>query len=223
VSALLDERLRRLRATRVYVILTLGPEGDDAKWRPAAERALATGCVGMLQLRDVGGDEDRLAARARDLAPRCAEHGALFLVNDRPDLAAALDADGAHVGQEDVPAAQARALVGPNRLLGLSTHGPEEMEAARALRVDYAGLGPCFPTVTKALVREPRGPALVASCLAAAGDLPFFPIGGITPANAASLVAAGARRVAVGAGVLAAADPAAAVRALDGLLRAPRS
>ena len=173
----------------------------------------------LLQLRDVSGDEPRLRARARLLRDLCAAHDVLLLLNDRPDIAAALDLDGAHVGRDDVPPETARAWLGPDRLLGLSTHDPEELAAAHEAPVDHVGLGPCFPTRSKALDYVPGGGALVARCLPAAGGLPVFPIGGITPANVAELAAAGATRAAVGAGILAAADPASAARAVREALR----
>jgi thiamine-phosphate pyrophosphorylase len=159
-------------------------------------------------------DERKTYFQAGSLQMLCHAFGVLFLLNDRPDLAAELDLDGAHVGQDDMPVAEARLLLGADRILGLSTHDAGEVEAARRADVDYVGLGPCFATDTKTLVRAPRGADLVAECRAAAGDLPVFPIGGITPDNVTALVAAGAARAAVGAGILAADDPAAAARTL---------
>jgi len=207
-----DERRARLAAARVYLILTVRDDGPS--WHAPLLAALQSGAVDVVQLRDVRGDEDALRADAASLQMRCEAFDVLFVLNDRPDLAAELDLDGAHVGQEDTPVTEARLLLGPERLLGLSTHDVGEVAAARRAPVDYVGLGPCHPTGTKQLSRTPGGAGLVAACAAAAGDLPVFPIGGITPANVAALVAAGARRAAVGTGILAAADPATAARAL---------
>lgn len=207
-----ERRRGHLAEARVYLVASVGARDDGIL--TAVERALAGGAVDLVQLRDTSGDEARLRERALRLRPACARHGALLVLNDRPDLAAALDLDGAHVGQEDLPVVQARALLGPRRLLGLSTHDPEEITAARALPVDYVGLGPCFATGSKRLERAPGGAGLVARCLPAAGELPVFPIGGITPENVAGLAARGATRAAVGAGILADPDPAAATRRL---------
>lgn len=210
-------RRAHLETACVYLIVTLDAQRRDEL--APTEAALASGAVDLVQLRDVSGDEARLRARAAALKVLCADHGVALILNDRPDIAAALDLDGAHVGRDDVPAATARAWLGPDRLLGLSTHDPAELEAARHEPVDHVGLGPCFPTGSKALAYEPGGAGLVARCLPVAGDLPVFPIGGITPDNVGSLAAAGATRAAVGAGILAAADPAAAARALREALR----
>lgn len=215
----MDERDRRarLQSARLYLILTIGAEEHD--WRTPLEAALATQRVGMLQLRDTSGDEARIRNRVDLLKAPCAAHGVLLLLNDNPALAAELDLDGAHVGQADLAPTAARALLGPRRLLGLSTHDAQEIASARTAPVDYLGLGPCFATDSKSLERRPQGPDLVARCAGAAGDRPVFPIGGITPANAPPLVAAGALRLAVGAGILGAPDPAAATRRLDDALR----
>lgn len=210
-------RLERLARTRLYLILTLS--GSESAWLPALETALASTRIGMLQVRAKTIHETELRRVLARIRPYCLSGGCLLLLNDNAALAAALNLDGAHVGQADLPVREARSLLGPERLLGLSTHDPAEIEAARDLPVDYLGLGPCFATDSKQLEREPQGPDLVTRCLPGAGDRPLFPIGGITPDNAASLAAAGARRLAVGAGILAAPDPAAAAQALDALLR----
>ena len=207
----LSHRRERLAATELYLILTL-PAGG-ALPLPVVDTLLATGGIGMLQLRAPDADEASLRRHVADLRPRCAAAGTLLLLNDAVALAAELDLDGAHVGQSDLEPSAARALLGPARLLGLSTHDEKEIEAARRAPVDYLGLGPCFATDSKALTRAPGGPALVARCLPLAGRRPVFPIGGIGPATIGRLAAAGADRVALGAGLLAAPDPAAAVSA----------
>jgi len=212
----MPSRRAQLRATRLYLIVTVR---EEREWLAPVEAALASGCIGSVQLRDRGGDEARLIENAHALRERAHAHDALFILNDRADLAATVEADGVHVGQGDLAPAEARALVGPGRLVGLSTHDPDEVHAAGDAPVDYIGLGPAFPTLSKTLARTPGGRALIASCLSAAASLPLFPIGGITPENAHSLVSAGARRLAVGAGILAAPDPAAAAQQLDILLR----
>lgn len=215
----MPNRQERLQQTRVYLILTLAP--GTAVPEAALGAALASGSVGMVQLRMPDADEAAIRRVVAKVHPLCQEAGALLLLNDRADLAAALDLDGAHVGQEDLAPAAARALLGPARLLGLSTHDEAEVRAARRAPVDYLGLGPCHATTSKMLARTPAGPALVARCAPAAGPLPLFPIGGITPENIAALAAAGARRAAIGSGILDASDPAEAARICARLLARP--
>ena len=209
----------RVGSLRLYLILTVDAEGGGFA-DGALESLLVTGAVDAVQLRfrgrlDRDGDPDEVVDRAWY---SCRRHDVLFLVNDDPQLALESGADGAHVGQSDLPAAQARSVLGNARILGLSTHGPDEVALARGLPVDYVGLGPCFPTSSKALDRTPGGPELVRACLTAAGDMPVFPIGGITLQNAPSLVKVGATRLAVGAGILDAPDPPEAARRLRALL-----
>jgi thiamine-phosphate pyrophosphorylase len=147
---------------------------------------------------------------AARFAAVCAEHGALFVLNDRPDLAAQVGADGVHVGQDDTAVASARELVGSDRLIGLSTHTPAQVDAAAG--VDYIGVGPVHATPTKP-GRPAVGLELVRHAAAHAG-VPFFAIGGITAGNVAAVVAAGARRVAVVRALTEAADPERAAQLL---------
>jgi len=171
----------------------------------------------MVQLREKRLDDAAFAALARKLAALCREGSVPLILNDRVHLVAQTGADGAHVGEADLAPEEARELLGPTRLLGLSTHDRAEVAAAAARGADHVGLGPVFPTTTKPLARRPQGAALVRAVAGATG-LPVYPIGGITPANAAALVEAGATRLAVGAGICAAPDPEAAARALRVLL-----
>ena len=211
------ERRARLEATRVYLVLT--EAACRRPWREALAAALESGVVGAVQVREKELADAALTARVREVAGLARAAGALVLVNDRVDLVAPAGADGAHVGEHDLDPLEARRRLGPDLLLGVSTHDRREVALARARGADHAGLGPCFPSGTKRLDRLPRGPALLRDALPAA-DLPVFPIGGITPQNASLLAAAGAVRVAVGAGVLGAADPAAAARAIAAALAA---
>ncbi|MCA1689291.1 MAG: thiamine phosphate synthase, partial [Actinobacteria bacterium] len=166
--------------------------------------------VDVLQLRDKEASPPTLLAAARAARRRCADRGVLFIVNDDPRLAVVAGADGVHVGQDDIAVADARTIVGPDLLIGLSTHTPAQVDAARG--VDYIGVGPIHATPTKPgrtavgldLVRYAAGHAPV----------PFFAIGGIDAGNVASIRAAGAARIAVVRAIAAAADPAAAAAAL---------
>ncbi len=170
------------------------------------------GGVDIVQLRmKTAPDETILAAAARVHAA-CRRHGALFILNDRPDLVAAAGADGVHLGQDDVGLGEARALLGPEPLIGLSTHDPDQVDAAAGSPADYIGVGPVHATPTK-----PGRPAVGLELIrhaAAHSPLPFFAIGGITPGNASAVVTAGARRVAVVRALTEAADPRAVAHTL---------
>jgi thiamine-phosphate pyrophosphorylase len=178
--------------------------------------AALDGGVDVFQLRDKAATDAELlelAARARKL---CRDAGALFIVNDRPAVAAAADADGVHLGQDDMPVAQARPIVGRDRVVGLSTHSPAQVDAAGD--ADYIGVGPVYPTPTKA-GRPGVGHGLVRYADEHA-SVPFFAIGGIDLATVDAVVAAGARRVAVVRAIAEAEDPGAATRGLRAALAA---
>ena len=169
--------------------------------------ALRSG-VSMVQYRcKQGKDRERMqeAIAVRDL---CRSHGALFIVNDRVDLAMAADADGVHLGQDDMPAATARALIGADRLLGLSTHSLDEVQGAIHEPVDYIGLGPVFSTAVKP-DRAATGTALIQQAMANT-TLPLFAIGGINSSNLSELMDVGCRRIAVIGAIMSASDPSAA-------------
>ncbi|MCR9245297.1 MAG: thiamine phosphate synthase [bacterium] len=142
----------------------------------------------------------------------CAATGVPLIVNDDVDLAVRIGAAGAHVGQDDLPAREARARLG-DRLLGVSTHDDDQIARALADGADHLGFGPCFPTLTKGYAQG-QPPAAVRSALDAAGDTPVYAIGGITAANLDELLELGVDRIAVSSAILAAPDPAAATREL---------
>jgi thiamine-phosphate pyrophosphorylase len=199
----------RLGRARLYLC---APACDDALLAAALR-----GGVDVLQLRDRTLDDDgvrREAARFRAAADAA---GALFVLNDRPDLAVEVGADGVHVGQEDAAPAAARAVVGPDRIVGRSTHAPAQGAAAAAdPDVDYLSVGPVHATPTKP-GRVPTGLAYV-RWAAANVDKPWFAIGGIGPATIADAVAAGARRVVVVRAIAGAGDPEAAAAGLRAAL-----
>lgn len=215
----MTNRRERLRSACVYLVC----DDREAAFLEAALR----GGVDIVQLRmKAAGDEEILAA-GRRFKQVCARHDALLIVNDRPELAAAIDADGVHLGQDDMPVAKARAMVGEERLIGLSTHSPEQIEAAVAAgepgaaaassaAVDYIGVGPVNETPTK-----PGRPAVgleLVRYAARHARMPFFAIGGISPANVEEVRDAGARRIAVVRALTEAADPAAVARELRGAI-----
>ncbi|MBM5801969.1 MAG: thiamine phosphate synthase, partial [Cyanobacteria bacterium K_DeepCast_35m_m2_023] len=154
----------------------------------------------------------RARLQARALRQLCSRHGALFIVNDRIDLALAVEADGVHLGQGDLPPAVARRLIGPDRLIGRSTHRLSELHDAVGEGCDYVGVGPVHATPTKP-GREPVGLDYV-RLAAAECPIPFFAIGGIEASNLTAVQQAGAARVAVVRAITDAADPRAAAAAL---------
>ena len=183
-------------------------------------RACILGGVDVVQLRDKHLHDRAVLARAAVAAAVCRDEGVPFILNDRPDLALEVGADGVHVGQDDAPPALARRILGPGALIGLSTHAPAELDASRAEPVDYVSAGPVDETPTKPN-RPGTGPGYVTYAVAGAGR-PVFVTGGVTPATLAPLVAAGARRFVVVRWLTEAPDPGdrarALRRAIDGLL-----
>ena len=175
-------------------------------------RAALVGGAEMIQLRDKTRSLRELLPQACAIRLLCRSHGALFIVNDRLDLALAAEADGAHVGQEDFPAAQARGLLGPGRILGVSTHSLAQAQAAQATGADYIGFGPIFATGTKNTGYTPRGLETLRA-IRQAVFLPILAIGGITFENVTAVIAAGATAPAVISAVVAAPDVAVAAAA----------
>lgn len=199
----------RLAAQQLYLLLTeeLCPRGAG----PVLHAALAAG-VRMIQIREKRMTDRELVERCRWARRVTQEAEALLIINDRPDIAAVVEADGVHVGQSELTVAEARKIVGPDRLVGVSTHTLEQAHQAVLDGADYLGVGPVFPSRTKTFdvlagldfVRQ----------VAAEITLPWFAIGGITVDNMAQVCEAGATRVAVSAAICAAEDPASAVELL---------
>ncbi|CAN5794389.1 thiamine phosphate synthase [soil metagenome] len=178
------------------------------------EAALAAGAT-AIQLRDKQAGTGELLPLARRLRERCHAHGALFLVNDRLDLALASGADGVHVGQDDLPAGEVRAVAPPGFVIGVSAETPALAIRAQRDGADYVGCGPVWATESKADAGVAIGLSGVASVVRAV-RIPVVAIGGITPERVQGLLSEGAAGVAVIRAVLAASDPSAAAR---GLLR----
>jgi thiamine-phosphate pyrophosphorylase len=172
---------------------------------------LVAGGARLLQLRLKDASTRELLAAARAVRALTTRAGALLLINDRPDVALAAHADGVHLGQDDLPVAAARTVLGPDALIGVSTHDVEQARTAAADGADYVGVGPVFATSTKRGALPPRGLALVRAVRTAV-PLPLVAIGGITPETAAGVRAAGADAVAMIGALVRAADVAAAVR-----------
>jgi len=203
---------RRLAAAKLY--LCTDARADRGDLADFVDAALAGG-VDIVQLRDKGLEARQEIAALEVLAEACERHGALLSVNDRADVAAAVDADVLHLGQDDLPVPVARRLLGDDVVIGRSTHDVEQMTAAAAEPgVDYFCTGPCWPTPTKP-GRPAPGLDLVRATTA---ERPWFAIGGIDLGNLHEVLDAGATRIVVVRAITAAEDPKAAARALRALL-----
>jgi thiamine-phosphate pyrophosphorylase len=200
------------------------PGLDDARLyfvveASASDRLLAAALEGgcdLLQLRDHDAPDDDLIAAGERFRDACDAHGALFVVNDRPEIALQLGADGVHVGQDDLPVDAVRRLVGPEVFVGLSTHSPEQFEAGLASDADYLSAGPIWETPTKA-GRPAAGLGFVRYA-ASVATKPWFAIGGIDEQNIGEVAAAGASRAVVVRAIRDADDPRAVASALKSRL-----
>jgi len=201
----LAEARERLRRARLYLVVEAAAEHV----LPAA----LSGGVDMVQLRDKELDDDSLLEAAARFRSVCAEQGALFWLNDRPDLAVAAGADGVHVGQDDEPPGAVRERAGDELLIGLSTHSPEQFDAALRSEADQLSVGPVWETPTKQ-GRPATGLGYVRHAAERGGARPWFAIGGIDEGNVREVVSAGASRIVVVRAIRDAADPEAAARRL---------
>jgi thiamine-phosphate pyrophosphorylase len=208
-----DERRARLRGARLYLVC--GADGDGRGDLRAFLDAALRGGVDVIQLRekDPATSDDAILDAARAFRDACDAHGALFVLNDRPDLVAAAHADGVHVGQDDMGIAEARALVGEDVLLGRSTHTPQQVDDAAVADVDYFAVGPVHATPTKP-GRPAVGLELIRHAASAPRAVPWFAIGGIDTANVGAVVGAGAMRIVVVRALTESGDPTATARAL---------
>jgi thiamine-phosphate diphosphorylase len=184
---------------------------DTGRSPLALAGAFLAGGARLLQLRLKDASPRTLYETALAIRVVTRTTGALFVVNDRPDVAAAVDADGVHLGQTDVPVAVARAVLGPAKWIGVSTHDLDEARAAIAAGADYLGVGPIFDTTSKAAALPARGLDLLRA-VRPLTDRPLVAIGGITGDSAARVRDAGADAVAMIAALVRAEDPAVAVR-----------
>jgi thiamine-phosphate pyrophosphorylase len=200
-------RRERLRTARLYFVCDARPHGADPE--PLLTAAL-NGGVDMVELREKELELRTVERSAATFRRLCDTYSALFIVNDDPDLAVSVRADGLHLGQDDMPVAEARARLGPAAVIGLSTHSEEQIAAADG--ADYISVGPIWETPTKA-GRPAVGLGLIRHA-AEKAELPFFAIGGINPSNAEEVVRAGATRLCVVRAIRDAEDPAAAAASL---------
>jgi thiamine-phosphate pyrophosphorylase len=204
-----DNGRARLAAARLYLVCGAFPDGSEL---PDLLRAAIAGGVDMVQLREKHLPDEELVSVANAAQALCEQLGALLIINDRPWVAVEAGADGVHVGQDDMPAGEVRELVGPDLLIGLSTHSRAQIDAVDPALVDYIGVGPIHETPTK-----PGRPAVGVELIrhaAARAPVPFFAIGGLSVDNLAEAIDAGATRACVLRAIGAAGDPRQAARAL---------
>jgi thiamine-phosphate diphosphorylase len=202
-------RRQRLRWARLYFVCDALPHGNDPE---ALLNATMAAGAGMIELRDRDQPKAVVERSGRTFRRLANTYSALFIVNDDPHLAMELGADGVHVGQDDIDPAEARQIMGPDAIIGLSTHSREQIDAATSKPVDYISVGPIWETPTK----EGR-PATGLELIRAAAEIapvPWFGIGGIDPSNVDEVVAAGAERICVVRAIRDADDPRTATAAL---------
>jgi thiamine-phosphate pyrophosphorylase len=203
-------RRERLVQARLYVVTGVRP--DLAEF---LEEILSAG-VDIVQLREKEAQASDLIRWGQTFRRAAERHGALFIVNDRPEVAQELQADGVHLGQDDLPPAAAREILGPDAIIGVSTHAPDQWEGASS-HADYLCAGPVWETPTKP-GRPAAGLDYIRHAAKSAERRPWFAIGGINERNLSEVIDAGATRIVVVRAVTEAAEPAGAVRSLvDGL------
>jgi thiamine-phosphate pyrophosphorylase len=202
-------RRQRLRWARLYFVSDALPHGNDPE---ALLNAAMAGGAGMVELRDREQPRPAIERSGRTFRRLANTYSALFIVNDDPYLAIELSADGVHVGQDDIDPAEARRILGPDAIIGLSTHSREQIEAAANEPIDYISVGPIWETPTKE-GRAATGLELIRTA-AEIAPMPWFAIGGIDPGNVGEVVAAGAERICVVRAIRDAEDPRAAATAL---------
>lgn len=198
-----------LGGARLYVLVGGQPTLGELTW--VVREALAGGAQ-VIQLREKGLADREALTRAREVRLLTIEAGARLIINDRPDLARLASADGAHLGQEDLAPRDARRVLGPRALIGVSTHDLEQLRQAPLAGAQYLGVGPVFPSRTKDFAGL-AGLAFVRQA-AESATLPWFAIGGIDASNLDAVLAAGAQRIAVSSAVVGAPSPRRAARAL---------
>jgi thiamine-phosphate pyrophosphorylase len=194
------------------------PEQSGARALADLARAVVAGGATLVQLRDKRGETRQLVDEARAIKAVLAGSGVPLLINDRVDVALAVEADGVHVGQHDMSVQDVRRLLGPDAIIGLSIQTPEQVRAAPLDIIDYAGIGGVYATTSKTAVKKPIGPEglrrIVQVLRERGANFPTCGIAGINAGNAGAVIAAGADGVAVISALSHAADPAAAAREL---------
>jgi thiamine-phosphate pyrophosphorylase len=212
-----DGKWRHARLEDSFLYVCVGSRPRQGDLRALLDAVLPAG-VDIVQLRDKEASRAELVEAAGVFREATLRHDALFIVNDDPELAAEVDADGVHVGQEDPHPDEARALVGDQRLVGWSTHSPAQVDLALANDCDCFTIGPVHATPTKE-GRPGIGLDAVRHAAAVAGDRPWFVSGGMAPDTAPAVLATGGRRLVVVRAITEADDPAHAAQGLAAMLR----
>jgi thiamine-phosphate pyrophosphorylase len=207
----IENPLKRLEDARLYLIC----DGIEETRLDAALR----GGVDIVEIMDSDASDAEVLAMAARLRPICERHGVPLMLNNRPGLVAQAGADGVHVDARDLDVAEARATLGPERILGTSAHTPAEIDIAQALPVDYISIGPVHATPTRPN-RPAAGHALV-TYASRNSRLPFFAVGGIEPHNTGAVAAAGASRIAVVRAITQATNPERSAEVLRSEIEAP--
>jgi len=219
--AVSDPGLVHHRLAGRHLCVLVDGRDDPAGFERLVDTLFAAG-LGLLQIRDKRLPAVALAGRVRTALALARHYGPdepIVIVNDRADIAAACGADGVHLGDDDLPVPLARRVIGAAGLVGRTAHDIEAIHRAVADGADYVGIGPCFPSTTKAFARQATTQFLAAA--ARATTIPAFAIGGVTLERVAALASLGITRVAVASAVTAAADPGAAVTAFLNRLARP--
>ncbi|MBS1768480.1 MAG: thiamine phosphate synthase [Acidobacteria bacterium] len=184
----------KLQLPKIYPITDTAISG--LSHAEQVKRLIAGGAT-LIQLREKQKAAGDWFPDALEAARLCRESGVTCIVNDRVDIALAIDADGVHLGQDDMPAAMARQLLGPGKIIGLSTHSIDQLEAALREEIDYAAIGPIFATSTKSDHDPTIGIEMLSKAAQTAGMMPLVAIGGIKAGNLASIISAGAASAAI--------------------------
>ena len=205
IAARLGTRLQMTAPRQWRVCLLLTIDACSLPWMEVLESSIAGG-VDCIQIREKHMTDSTLVAHACDVVEQAHAKGVSVVINDRPDIALASGADGVHLGQDDMPVAAARRVLGQGPLIGVSTHGVDEAQGAIAAGADSIGIGPVFESLTRPELNA-AGPMCVAQTLAVLGNVPHLAIGGIDSANIGQVAVAGAQGVAVGSAICSAAAP----------------
>lgn len=214
VMAIRAAARERFADVRLYVLVT--ESLCSGPWQRVVRQVIEGG-ADCIQLREKTMPDAELVRRAREAADTCRESGVLFIVNDRPDIARLSGADGVHLGRDDLPVADARRILGPDSMVGVSTHTMEQALGVAAEAPDYIAVGPMFASATKPQDHVPGRALLAGVC--AETSIPLVPIGGIDGETIASVLRAGARRVCVCSAVIGQSDIAKAAGELKRRVR----
>jgi len=208
-------RKKLLRESRLYLILD--KKITAGQTLAAIVKKIKKPGLGIIQLRNKQANKKLILAEARQLRKMLEGSKILFIVNDHPDIARAVDSDGVHLGQGDMPPGPAKEIVGKGKIIGVSCHSLKQALRAQREGADYIGLGPIFPTATKT-GSKPIGLRLIKK-LRQRLKIPFFVLGGINQENIKQVLSAGAKRIALASAVLGSKDIASSLKSFSRLIK----